>query len=112
MEPVDRARLWLDELPTLEWQGTSAIWSRFPLRLRSSSSDAKSIPAARRTAMPSSRIILPSAPPRASGPQRASRAFDKFMRSLAYFHRMMSERTTESIDEELKAAEIVSAVSS
>ena len=63
--------------------------SRSPRRSRSSSIDAKSIPAARSTAEPSRRASRPSSSASSPGPHNASTALARFMISLRYFQRMI-----------------------
>ena len=70
------------------------------------------MPAAPRHSAPSSRARRCNGRTSGSGPQSASIALPRLLRSLPYFHRMMSGRATDSKVDAANAAAIASALSS
>ncbi len=83
---------------------TRPTGSRRRGRAASSSGEIASIPAARRHSTPSAHARRWRSRPSAFGPQSASSALPRLFRSLAYFHRMMSGRATDSNDDSPNAS--------
>ena len=95
MEPAPRARLCQLDPPRHSPEEVVAMRRLSARRSRSSSALATSMPAAVRASLPSRCASFASGPKRPSGPASASTALARFMRSLRYFHRMMSSRATD-----------------